>query len=337
MGATRPRESSTYALVALCLGASLLPSGIARGQSVRDAARYGESVVCLSGDGRFSAWNAVSGDFQPGLSAELSKSKVARVGSNGRRIWGVREGRLLEWSSGTRTWQDLARFDGGGEELVAIAVIGETPLLIFPTRVVSPTEGRVFEVPRLQGQFTDLRELRVLAVQPTDRFLWVGTGYGEWGGHLVGLDVRTGRWVQFHDALHYVTGIARGPKGELIVSWSMSHFGANTLIRVHKPDATPETSYPGLEGHYFQRVASSPFDTKLYGLDGDAVVTFTDGKPTTVARLDVPVFEREPRAIGVAPGILALFPSAPDTLIVVPNRSAPLMLSRGKLIPLQVP
>ncbi len=336
MRTTRLRRFGTHILLSLCLGTIPL-QGVAGGQAVRDAVKYGEAVVCLGGDGRFLAWDAGSGDFKPELSADLSGAKLARIGSNGRRIWGVREKTLLEWSPGTKTWQDIAKFEAGGEELASLAVVGETPLLIYPTRVLNPIEDRVFGVPQLRGQFDNLRELRVLAVQPTDRILWIGTGQGEWGGHLVGLDVRAGRWVQFYDGLHYVTGIARGPKDEPIVSWSMSHFGANTLIRVHKPDATPEFSYPELEGKYFQRVAYSPFDKTLYGLDGDTVVSIAEGKPTTVVKLGVEVFEREPEAIGVAPGIIAFFPTAPGTLIVVPSRSAPLMVRERKLIPLRSP
>jgi hypothetical protein len=242
-----------------------------------------------------------------------------------------------KWSPETKTWGEVAKFDAGGEELAGIAVVGEMPFLIFPRKVLSPIYRHTFEVPQLQGQFNDLRKLRVLAVQPMDHVVWIGTGYGEWGGHLVGLDVRTGGWVQFYGAVHYVTGIARGPKDEPIVSWSMSHFSANTLIRVHKPDATPEISYPELADKYCLKVAYSPFDKKLYGLEGKTIVSINEGKPETVAKLDVQVFEREPRAIGVAPGIIALIPVAPETLVVVPSRSAPLMIKAGKPITLLVP
>ena len=104
--------------------------------------------------------------------------------------------------------------------------------------------------------------------------------------------MRAGRWVQFHDALHYVTGIARSPDDEPIVSWSMSHMGANTLIRVHNADATPRTSFSELESKYFQRVAYSLFDKTLYGLEGDAVVSIVEGKPTILAKQGVRVFDR---------------------------------------------
>ena len=142
--------------------------------------------------------------------------------------------------------------------------------------------------------------------------LWIGTGYGEWGGHLVGLNPRTGEWVQYHDALHYVTGITQATPDELIVSWSMSHFGANTRIRVHKLDGTPKSSYPELDSKYYQRIAYSPYDKTLYGVENIDVVSIKEGKPSKIAELEGQLFEREPMAIGVSPGVAANTPDRPE-------------------------
>lgn len=89
----------------------------------------------------------------------------------------------------------------------------------------------------------------------------------------------------------------------------MSHFGANTLIRVHKPDGTPKQSYLDLVDRYYQNIAYNPRDKVLYGVENTDVVSITDGKPTWIAALKGPLFEREPNAIGVAPGVAALLQS----------------------------
>ena len=157
MGTIRFRAFPTHTCLALCLCTVLQPAGVATGQSVRDAVKYEGTVLCLDRDGKVLAWDVGSGEPKPELSAGLSKAKLARIGSNGRRIWGVREKKLLEWSPGTKTWEEVAKFEPGGEELASIAVVGETPLLIFPTKVLSPIERRVFGVPQLQGQFHNLR------------------------------------------------------------------------------------------------------------------------------------------------------------------------------------
>ena len=92
-----------------------------------------------------------------------------------------------------------------------------------------------------------------------------------------------------------------------------------------------------LEGKYYQRIAYSPFDETLYGVENRSLVSITGGKPETLAELDAPVFEREPMAIGVAPGVIALIPVAPRTLVVVPTRPGPHLLRGRKLEPLGRP
>ena len=228
-----------------CLWSMTRPASGLEEPSIREAVKVGDSVVCLYVGGSFGVWETKGGRFDPDLSAALSKQKVSHLASDGRRMWAVEGARLLAWSPQPKAWEQVAEFDAGGEELAGVAVSGGTPLLVFPTRVVSPTDRRTFEVPLLKGQL-ELKRLHVLALQPTERSLWIGTGQGEWGGHLVGIDLRTGKWVQFYDSLHYVTGITLGPEDGPIVSWSMSHFDADTLIRVHKPDATPRISHPEL-------------------------------------------------------------------------------------------
>ena len=65
----------------------------------------------------------------------------------------------------------------------------------------------------------------------------------------------------------------------------MGHFGANTLIRVHKPDGTPKQSYLDLVDRYYQNIAYNPRDKVLYGVENTDVVSITDGKPTWIAAL----------------------------------------------------
>jgi hypothetical protein len=210
-----------------------------------------------------------------------------------------------------------------------IAVCGGLLIrLIFPSKVKDLVGRRTHPVPMLKGQIPT-NSLRMLASDATDSMLWIGTGNGEWGGHLVGLNSRTGEWVQHYDALHYVTGITHATLDEVIVSWSMSHFGANTLIRAHKLDARPSLSYPYLVSKYYQIIAYSPYDKTLYGVETVDLVSIKEGKPTKIAELKGDLFEREPNAIGVAPGVAAILPVAPKTLIVVPKFGVPWRLRPG--------
>lgn len=111
----------------------------------------------------------------------------------------------------------------------------------------------------------------------------------------------------------------------------MSHFVANTLIRVHRQDGNPSVSFDELESHYFQKIVYSRFDKLLYGIDGKHLVSITNGKPSKLAELEGQVFEREAMAVGVSPGILALLPTAKNALIIVPNHGLPWRFQGGSL------
>ena len=117
----------------------------------------------------------------------------------------------------------------------------------------------------------------------------------------------------------------------------MSHFGADTEVKVHKADATVKTEYPSLRDRYYQCLAYSTQDELLYGVERGDVVTIKDGKPTKVASLSGPLFEREPNAIGVAPGVSRLIPVGPKTLIAIPRRGLPWLVREKEAIRLRMP
>jgi hypothetical protein len=299
------------------------------------AAIYKGELIYLDERRRFRVWGLEDGKYDDATSSRLARIGMTRLASNDARLWATDKSSLYSWSPGENNWNRICGLGGDGEKLEALVVAEGAPLLVFPRRVESPTAGRTFKVPKLMGEL-ELDSLRVLAHLAADTMLWIGTGQGEWGGHLLGLNLKTGKWVQNYDALHYVTGITQASEEELIVSWSMSHFGANTLIRVHRLDSTPRVTYPILESKYYQRVVYSPFDRTLYGIENIDVVSIKDGKPSQIARLAGQLFEREPMAIGVSPGVSALIPTAAKTLIIVPNHGLPWMLKDRHLSRLRV-
>jgi hypothetical protein len=332
----RPGPALSCVLLATSLG--LVPNrALAEAdEQAPAAALYKGELIYLDQHRRFRVWGLEEGEFDQGKSSRLAHAGMTRLASNGAGLWATDKSSLYSWSPGENTWNRICGLGGDGEELEALVVVESAPLLVFPRKVESPTAGRTYKVPKLKGQL-DLNSLRVIAHLATDTMLWMGTGQGEWGGHLVGLNLKTGKWVQHYDELHYVTGITQASHEELIVSWAMSHFGASTRIRVHKLDSTPKVAYPTLESKYYQRVVYSTFDKTLYGIEDIYVVSIKDGKPSKIAGLAGQLFEREPMAIGVSPGISALVPIAAKTLIIVPNHGLPWMLKNGHLTRLRVP
>jgi hypothetical protein len=215
-------------------------------------------------------------------------------------------------------------------------LVGDTPVLVFPSEVSDPFGKRTFKVPRIIKSPLGGPPLRILATHGTDSMLWIGTGNGEWGGTLLGLNPKTGDWVQAGGP-GYVTGITHSSPDEVVVSWSMSHFENHTQILVHKFDGTVKTEYPELKSKYYQRIAYSPHDKSLYGIESNEIVTIQDGRPSKVASLKGVLYVREPMAIGVAPAVLELIPTGPKEVIVVPKQGEPWRIREGEVTLLRKP
>ena len=330
--------SSALACALLATTSSIVPNrSLAEdGEQATEAVLYQGMFVCLVQNGRFRVWGLEDWEFDEGTASRFEHAGMTRLASNGDKLWATDDSTLYSWSPEENTWNRVSGYRGAGEKLEALVVVGGTPLLVFPSKVESPTTRRTFKVPKLKGHLK-IDYLRVLTHFATDTMLWIGTGQGEWGGHLVGLDPETSEWAQNYDSSHCVTGITQEKHGELIVSWSMSHFRADTLIRVHKLDATPKKAYQELESQYYQCVVYNPFDETLYGIENTEVVTIKEGKPSKIAELEGQLFEREPLAIGVSPGVSALIPIAAQTLVIVPNYGFPWLLKDGTLTRLQGP
>ena len=297
-----------------------------------DGVLYDGRVVCIFDDGTLAAWDAVSGQPDYDLAARLANPALSRLASDRARLWAVGGETLFLWDAEDGGWRASANVPRG--DPMTLVVVDNQPALIYEKSVVLPTIGKSFKAPKLRGQLK-IDYLRVLAIYASGHTLWIGTGQGEWGGHLVGLNVRNGRWRQYYDALHYVTGITSRNEDTLVVSWSMSHFTANTLIREHDRKAVPTRSYPQLKGSYFQAVAFSPFDDQLYGVEQNTVVAINDGEPTPIAELGKLAYDIEPDAIGVAPAVHSLIPVGKKTLLILHKHAAPFLLRGNTLSQLE--
>ncbi|QEL20685.1 hypothetical protein [Limnoglobus roseus] len=293
-------------------------------------------LLCLSEGGAVAAWELKTGAYATAEAGRLSRKGLNRLEGDGDRLWAADGAALYEWSAMAGGWEKRAAYEAGGETLVAIVPVGGTPYLVFPSAVVDPVGKRPYPVPKVKRPRGG-PPLRILATHGTAARLWVGTGNGEWGGDLLGLDVKTGTWVHDASGGGYVTGITHATGDEVIVSWSMDHFGARTEICVHKADGTRKTEHGSLAGKYYQRLAYNPGDRSLYGIEARDVVTIEQGKPTKVAGLDGRLFEREPNAIGVAPGVLALIPAGKGAVVVVPKVGGPTLVRDGKVTRLVKP
>lgn len=325
----------TVGLAAVGLGLVAIEATSARAIEIDQPDRFLGAVafdgdlICLLDGGRFAVWHLDDGRFDLKTSSRMTLRGATHLATDGKQLVAASNAKLYAWSPAAKLWRRLASFNAGNGEIESLAVVDGLPVIVFPSLVATPTSGRIFEVP---GSRTPGRPpLRVLATHAAGSAIWIGTGHGEWGGDLWSLDLRTGRWDRYHDPLHYVTGITLDEEGRLIVSWSMHHFLADCLIRVHDHHARLKRAYPELRWAYFPGITFSRFGETLYGIENADLVLIRQGIPSRVATLTGPLYRNEPMAIGVAPGVLALIPVAPKTLIVIPYEGMPLRVEHGSL------
>jgi hypothetical protein len=323
----------------------------ARGAS---AVLYKDWLIHLDEKNRLRMWALRDGSFDAEATARFAREGLTGLASDGKQVWAVstREVYLLVPEGG---WKIAGRLRKSKEFIKGFAAVDGMPLVIFESQIVDAVHGKTFRSPGMYPrmpsassfQLTDLGDeeswssgmfgLNVVAAVGTESYLWIGTSNGEWGGSLYRVNPRTGSWVSDSDCRGYVTGITKAATNEVFVSWSMSHMGpATTQICRHALKSKPQ-KYPELEAQYYQTVGFNPFDNILYGVEQGDVVTIKDGLATTVAEISGPVFDKEPLALGVAPGIRSLLPLGPGALVVVPKVGMPWLLRDGKLTHLTEP
>ena len=327
-----------------------------------------DRLIHLDEKGQVRVWRLRDGSFDAATSAGFARDDLTHLATDGTQLWAAGASNVYRWSSPDRSWKSAANFSQKRYPVRGFAVVDGRPLLVLETGVMDAVTKRTYTTPgdnqlalmklessiwigpdysggrrRLFPQYYNPVSLfpfplrNTVSVLGTKSKLWIGTSQGEWGGTLYGLNPASGSWVRYGDSLHYVTGITQDSAGELIVSWSMSHFDADTEIRRHRSDAKLSREFPLLKAQYYQTVAFNPFDGKLYGVEQRDVVTISDGMPTKIAELAGRVYEKEPMALGVAPGIGSLLPFAPGALVVVPKSGLPWLLRDGKLTRLTEP
>ncbi|MCX6951635.1 MAG: hypothetical protein NTV51_05565 [Verrucomicrobia bacterium] len=312
-----------YVVGLIVAGASSLQAAAADEWTTVDAVGWADRLVILKADGMFAIWRVAGDALTPQSPDELTLSGARHLATDGSRLWTATTTGVFHRDRGGRQWMPVGSLPKSEAASLALVVVDRVPLVVYPTYVRDAVQGKDFPVPVAEGQVRT-NALRLQAAYADRTMAWFGTGEGEWGGTLYGLHPATGNWVQYSDAAHYVTGIA-GVEGEPVsVAWSMSHFMARTLLRTHAPTAKIAHEWPELAGRYFQRIAYSPHDRRLYGIENERLVRIEQGRPQEIVPLPGRLFSAETDAIGVAPGVRAVIPLSTRLLVVVPNVGVPL-------------
>jgi hypothetical protein len=304
------------------------------------AAVLGDRLIWLSAEGQFEAWSLENAHPDRALAEQLrfGVPHMQTIAGDGTKLWGYSDEGVHQWVPEAFRWRLVAKL-GAEDELLGFVANNRGPVLLYPQRVVDLDGGRTYAYPDLKGQVHGSTLIKVLDAKILDGHLWLGTGWGEWGGQLLGLDLRAGTWVQQVDDLHYPTGIEGSPDGNLLVAWSMSHMGADSVLRVHRPDGSLSDELPFGDGTYLQKVARLPSDGSTLVIEQRTlrrVQNLSDSEQ--LGDIGQVRYGLERNAVGVAPGIVQMFPAvpfAPDILVIVPLKEAPRLWKKGQLVVLE--
>lgn len=301
------------------------------------AASWGTHLLVADGTGEVRAWKSADLAFDAAFTKRLNGDGLVALVASGGALWGFDGTRAFTWDDAGGQW-DLVKSKPPKAPCTAFAVVDGAPVGTCGAGVHRFTDGHFWDAPPFEDQvkgrgFGDAP--RALASHGTQ--LAIGTGFGEWGGHLWLLDVATGRWSKFYDALGNAVGLAWTPKG-WAVAWSMSHFDATTRARLHGPDAAPTKEGERLRGRYLRALAFDEAAGALFGLEQQQLVRLSDAlKLEPVQPIGAVKYGPEPNAVGVSSGIAAFLALGGGRFLVVPEDGAPRVVGGKQETVLEAP
>jgi hypothetical protein len=291
----------------------------------------GNRLVTLGSDGMASVYSIETAALDTSLSKILSTRNLVRLASDGESLWAADKKDVWAWDATSNTWEHYKSLPKRDEGLIGLLSLDDGLVAIYPHYVDLLFSSKAIKVPYLEGQVRT-NNLNVLTHYTDGAQIWFGTGYGEWGGHLIRLNLKTEKWNSYYDALHYVTGITQSSEGELTVTWAMSHFMADTLVRTHDLNTEVKKQFPNQENKYLQAIVYEPSERSLFAVEQNVLVKLENGIPEELQELGELRYSPEPKAIGVSPGVLAMAALQNGTILIIHKWTAPFLYKNGQLI-----
>lgn len=300
------------------------------------AAAWNDRLLVAYGSGEVRAWTAKDLAFDAAFTKKLNGDGLLAVAATADALWGFDGTRAFRWDDAGAQW-DLVKSKPPPAPCSAFAVVDGAPVGTCGPGVHRFSDGTYWDAPAFADQvkgrgFGEFP--RALASHGTQ--LAIGTGFGEWGGHLWVLDVATGKWGKHYDALGNAVGLAWTPKG-WAVAWSMSHFDATTHVRLHGPDGAPLKEGERLRGRYLRALAADDAGA-VFGLEQQQLVRVTDALALApVQSIGTVKYGPERNAVGVSPGVAAFLALGGGRFLVVPEAGEPRVVGGGKVSVLAAP
>lgn len=297
---------------------------------------FGPRYLVADGDGTVRAWSTKDLQLDAAFTKKLNGDGLLGIASaDDGTLWGFDGRRVFTWDGVSEQW-DLVPSKSPPKPCTHFAVISNTPVGVCGPGVFRFTDGRFFEGP----EFKDQVRGRGFGEHPHlvghGSVLAIGTGFGEWGGHLWLLDVADGSWRKHYDAHGNAVGLA-WTGSAWAVAWSMSHMMARTTPRLHDADAKPTVQGKERRDQYLRALAWDDEAKALFGLEQNELVRFDAALGFTKVQSIAPVkYGAERHAVGVSSGIAAFVAVGKGLFLVVPESGEPLIVGGGKSEQLRV-
>jgi hypothetical protein len=313
-------------LVTLAALAAVPPSGLA----------FGPHYLVADGDGTVRAWTTKELRFDAAFTKKLNGDGLLGIALDDGTLWGFDGTRAFTWDGVSARW-DLVPSKPPPKPCTHFAVVADAPVGLCGPGVHRFTDGRYFEGPEFKDQVSGRGFGDHPHVAAHGSVLAIGTGFGEWGGHLWLLDVSDGSWRKHYDSLGNAVGVT-WTGSAWVVAWSMSHMMAHTRARLHGADARPTTQGKELRDRYLRALAWDDEAKALFGLEQNELVRFDASLAFKKVQSIAPVkYGPERDAVGVSSGISAFVAVGSGKFLVVPESGEPVVVGGGKSERLRAP
>ncbi len=290
------------------------------------AALLGDQLVVADGNGSLKAWKKDL-SFDAELSKKLNAQPLVAVARDGDTVWGFDGKATFTWSLEHSDWNEV-KARAPAAPCLAFAVVESKPVCVQARGIHRFSDGKFWEAPKYDHQIKGQGFGMPKAVVVHGSQVAIGNGFGEWGGFLWLLDLKTDQWSKFYDELGNANGIAWTPDG-WAVAWAMSHMMATAQPRLHDVDGKPRKESARLHDKYLRAVA---WDGKaLYGLEQDEIVKFKPDLTFTKVQKVKIAYGPEANAVGVSSGIAVMQALDGGRFLIVPTSGAPVVADGSKV------
>jgi Two component regulator propeller len=261
---------------------------------------YRGHVISILQGNRIEALHISGWNLDKKLTSALQKDDPEYLYADSEHLAMVNNRGIYVWIDKELKWNKIEPLPKSKEKILDFFVINRDFFLVYPTKVMNLVflikAEKEYYVPELEGQDKDLRSLQ--AVHVSKKKIWFGTGSGEWGGHLLTLDLETGEWQQIYSPSLYVNAITEDSDGTIWVAWAMSHFLTTSALSSYP---TPPKKPVFWQGHYLQVIAYNKYDNHLYGVDRNNIVRIEGDSIEKVADLGEIRYIRGYYSMGIYP------------------------------------